>query len=124
MFVCVCARAHTQVCDLFEALTALEQPLALFPGFKLIDLAYEAGCLDFISVCCRPSIDRRFAGDLLETDQPYELPGGVSVVVDSNVAVLAALIFGLGLLSPVLLCFRAPPKVQFSLKPSTLSPKP
>jgi len=108
--ISVCLQAFED--DRYEALAALEQPVPLFPGSKLIDLAYTAGCLDFISVCGRPSINRRMAGDLLDVDMPFELPGGLSFVLSPDAAVLAALspVGGFGLLAPFLLSFRAPPK--------------
>lgn len=92
--------------DKYQGMAALEQPLSLWPGYKLMDLAYHAECFDFISACCSREIDRRLAGDLLPTDHTLALPGGLRVVLGVHAAVLTALMLGLGLLAPLLLHYQ------------------
>ena len=93
--------------DKYQGMAALEQPLPLLPGYKLIELAYYAECFDFISACCSREIDRRFAGDLLPTDHTLALPGGLRVVLGVHASVLTALVLGCGLLAPLLLHYQA-----------------
>ena len=102
--------------DRYRAMAALEQPLPLWPGLKLMDLAFHAKCLDFISRCCSRGIDRRWAGDLMDTDHTYAFPGGFRLVLSVDWSVLVQIVFfGFGLLSPLLLpsqAWQAPPKHQ------------
>ena len=44
--------------DQYSAMAALEQPVPLWPGIRLLDLAYQAKCLDFVSQCCVQGIHR------------------------------------------------------------------
>jgi len=99
----------------YKAMAALEQPLPLWPGLKLIDLAYQAGCLEFISTCCSRGIDRRWAGDLMHTDHTYALPGGFRLVLSVDSSVVVTILLGCGLFAPLLLpieAWEAPPKHQ------------
>ena len=94
--------------DVFLARDVLEQPLPLFPGLKLLDLAYTADCFEFLSVCCAREIDRRFAGDLLHTNHHLILPGlGTRISLSVDVAVIVCFL-SLGLLAPLLLTFHPP----------------
>jgi hypothetical protein len=88
----------------------MNRPLALWPGYKLMDLAHKANCHDFISLCCAPEINRRFAGDLLDTNHHFVLPGGIQIVLPVDVSVILAILFGLGFFAPLCLSFQSPPK--------------
>ena len=96
--------------DQSMALAALEQPMTLWPGYKLLDLSYKAGCLDFLSECCAHAIDRRFAGDLAPAQQPIELVGGISFMLSLDMAVCLMILSSGGLLAPLLLSYQAPPR--------------
>jgi len=82
----VCQEAFKD--DAYQAMAALEQPLPLWPGYKVIDLAYHARCYDFVSVCGFREINRRFAGDLLDFDHLLSFPGGFRVVLSVDAAVI------------------------------------
>ena len=82
----VCQEAFKD--DAYQAMAALEQPLPLWPGYKVIDLAYHARCYDFVSVCGFREINRRFAWDLLDFDHLLSCPGGFRVVLSVDAAVI------------------------------------
>ena len=95
--------------DRHNAMAVLEQSLPLWPGFRLLDLAYQAKCLDFVSQCCAQGIDRRFSGDLLYTHHHFVFPGGVRLDLSVDIAVIL-MIATLGLAAPLLLTYQPPPK--------------
>ena len=96
--------------DAEKTLAMLEQPVPFWPGDKLLDLAYKARCTEFVSVCCPHAINRRFAGDLVDAEHIVDLPLGFSLVISTDTAVLLVIISSLGLLAPLVLTYRPPPK--------------